>query len=90
MKIADALELIKSLGREKARLENLVQEKSWSYVRTERQPDTQFVPNFDVEKTNEKIQLLDKRIRKLSRAINATNNLQDVIGIDDSEYSDWL
>ena len=88
MKIADGLELIKSMGREKARLEGLGKSDAWEY--RSQDPNTKWVPSFDLEENHKKVRELDKRIRKLSRAINATNNSQNILGIDDEDYEDWL
>lgn len=88
MKIADGLELLKSMGREKARLEGLGKSESWEY-RTQ-DPNAKWQPTFDLDKNHAYVKELDKKMRKLSRAINATNNLCDIAGIDDSDYQDWL
>jgi hypothetical protein len=89
MKLADGLELIKSMGREKARLEGLGRTEGWEY-RTQEHPNAKWQPTFDLEKNHEAVKDLDKKIRKLSRAINATNNLCEIAGIDDNSYRDWL
>jgi len=88
MKIADGLELIKSMGREKARLEGLAEREAWSY--RSQDPNAKWEPNFNIEENHEKVMQLDKQIRKLSRAINATNNTVEVIGIDDSDYAEYI
>jgi len=88
LKIADGLELLKSIGREKARLEGLGKSESWEYRTND--PNAKWVPTFDLDKNQEEIRTLDKRMRKLSRAINATNNTQEILGINDIDYQDWL
>ena len=88
MKIADGLELIKSMGREKSRLEGLAKSESWEYRSTD--PNAKWQPTFSLEENHARVKELDKRMRKLSRAINASNNLFDVAGIEDSDYQDWL
>jgi len=88
MKIADGLELLKSMGKEKGRLESLATRESWEYRSTD--PNAKWVPTFDLESNQATIRKLDKKMRKLSRAINATNNFQDILGIQDEDYSEWL
>ena len=88
MKIADGLELIKSLGREKSRLENLAQQEAWSY--RSQVADAKWEPNFDIESNHQKVLALDKLARRLSRAINATNNTVDILGINDEDYREYL
>ena len=88
MKIADGLELLKSLGREKTRLEKIAESEAWSY--RSQDPNAKWEPNFDVEKNHQEVVRLDKLARKLGRAINATNNLQDILGIDDKDYAEYL
>lgn len=88
MKIADGLELIKSLGREKARLENLAERESWSY--RSQDPNAKWEPNFDLEGNHKRVMDMDKKIRKLSRAINATNNTIDIVGLNESDYQEFI
>ena len=88
MKIADGLELLKSMGREKARIEGLGKSEGWEYRSTD--PNAKWMSTFDLEKNHEQVKDLDKKMRRLSRAINATNNMQDVLGIDNTDYEDWL
>jgi len=88
MKIADGLELLKSLGREKSRLEKIADGDAWSY--RSQDPNAKWEPNFDVEENHKKVMELDKLARKLGRAINATNNLQDVLGVEDENYAKYL
>ena len=88
MKIADGLELIKSLGREKARLERLAEQEGWAYKSQD--PNSKWEPTFDLNENRTAIRDLDRRMRKLSRAINATNNTVEIGGIDDADYADWL
>ncbi|MBA7710886.1 hypothetical protein ES703_119834 [subsurface metagenome] len=88
MKIADGLELIKSLGREKARLERLAEQEGWAYKSQD--PNSKWEPTFDLNENRATIRDLDKRMRKLSRAINIANNSVDLLGINDTDYSDWL
>lgn len=88
MKIADGLELLKSLGREKQRLEKLGEQDSWSY--RSQDPNAKWEPNFDIEKNHEEVMRLDKLTRKLSRAINRTNNDVSIIGVNDDDYAEYL
>jgi len=88
MKIADGLELLKSMGREKARLEGLGKSEGWEY--RSQDPNAKWQPTFDLDKNHAQVKELDKKMRRLSRAINASNNLLDIAGIDDSDYQDWL
>lgn len=87
MKIADGLELIKSMGREKARLEKLAEREGWEYKT--RDPGATWEPTFDLTKNLAETRVLDKKIRMLSRAINRANNSVD-LDVDDNEYKDWL
>ena len=48
------------------------------------------MPSFNLEDNHKKVMELDKLSRKLSRAINATNNTQEILGIQDSDYSEYL
>jgi len=89
MKIADGLELIKSLGREKSRLEGLATNDSWAY-RSQNNPDAKWEPTFDVEENHKRVLAIDKLARRLSRAINATNNTQEILGINDEDYEEYL
>ena len=88
MKIGDGLELLKSMGREKARLEGLGKSDAWEYRTSD--PNAKWQPTFDLNENHAQVKALDRKMRKLSRAINASNNLYDVAGIEDSEYQDWL
>ena len=88
MKIADGLELIKSLGREKSRLENLANHDAWSY--RSQDPNAKWEPNFDVEENHKRVMAIDKLARRLSRAINATNNTAEIIGINEEDYREYL
>lgn len=88
MKIADGLELLKSMGREKARLESLASHDAWEY--RSKDPDAKWEPAFNLEENHQRILAIDKKMRKLSRAVNATNNLQDIVGVDDADYDEWL
>ena len=88
MKIADGLDLLKSMGREKARLEGLGKSEGWEYRSTD--PNAKWQATFDLNENHAQVKALDKKMRKLSRAINASNNLVDIVGIDDSDYQDWL
>jgi len=88
MKIADGLELIKSLGKEKSRLENIAEHEAWAY--RSQDPNSKWEPTFDMEANHREVRNLDKKIRKLSRAINAANNLIDIPGLKDEDYQEWF
>jgi hypothetical protein len=88
MKIADGLELTKSLGREKARLEGLANHDAWDY--RSQDPNAKWMSNFNLEENHKKVMELDRLARKLSRAINATNNTQDILGIKEGDYAEYL
>jgi len=76
------------MGREKARLEGLAKSDAWEY--RSQDPNAKWQPTFDLEDNHNRVKDLDKKMRRLSRAINATNNMQEILGIEDSDYQDWL
>ena len=88
MKIADGLELLKSLGREKARLERLAEQEGWAYKSQD--PNSKWEPTFDLAKNLQEVRSLDRMLRRLSRAINVANNSVEITGINDGDYADWL
>lgn len=88
MKIADGLELMVSISKEKKRLEGLAEKDSWSYRSTD--PNAKWEPNFDIEENHKRVKELDKKLRKLKRAISVTNNTIDIANIDEKEFVDWM
>lgn len=88
MVIADALELMVSLSKEKRRLEGMAEKDGWSYRSND--PDAEWKPNFDLEENHRRTIELDKKLRKLKRAISVANNLTHLSAIDEAEYSEWL
>ncbi len=88
MKIADGLELMTSISKEKKRLESLGEKDGWSYRSND--PDASWQPNFDLDESHKKTVELDKKLRRLKRAISVTNNTVDLEGINENDYSEWL
>lgn len=90
MKISIALQVQKALSAEISHLRGLEGDKAWSYrFRTNDQPDAEWVSNFDFDANHERILKLTKLHTRLSQAISRTNLELDVIGINDTDYSDW-
>ncbi len=88
MKIADGLLLLKDISEEMGRLKALGQKEGWEYRSIEK--DAKWVQTFDLEENHARMKRLSKLHRKLSRAISLTNNQQELLGINDADYSDWV
>ena len=88
MKIADGLLLQKDIAEEVARLRSLAKTEAWEYRSTD--PNAKWEPTFDLQANMLEVKRMSKLQRKLSRAVTRTNNSTDIIGIEDSLYSEWL
>ena len=88
MKIADGLLLMKDISEEMGRLKALCSKEAWEYRAVEK--DAKWMPTFDLDANHARMKTLSKLHRKLSRSISLTNNHQDLMGISDLEYSDWV
>jgi len=88
MKIADGLLLLKDIAEEMTRLKQLAKDEAWSYRKVE--VDAKWQPNFDLEANHKRVKELTKLHRAISRAISRTNNQIDLVGIEDSDYKEWM
>ena len=88
MKIAEGLLIQRDIAEEVARLKSLAKTESWEYRVTD--PGAKWLPTFNLEENHQKVLGIDKKMRRLSRAINATNNMQEILGIQDTDYQEWL
>ena len=88
MKISDGLMLLKDLAEEVSRLRSLAKENAWEYRKVE--VDAKWQPTFDLEANVQRVKLMQKLQRNISRAISRTNNQVELIGLDDEAYKEWL
>lgn len=88
MKIADALLLQKDLAEETKRLREVAKSEGWEYRTTE--PNSKWMPSFDLKANEAEVKNLSKLHRRLSRAISKANNSVDLPDIKDSDYEGWL
>jgi len=88
MKIADGLLLMKDIAEEMGRLKSFASKEAWEYRSIEK--DAKWVPTFDLDANHARMKALSKLHRKLSRSISLTNNHQELMGINDADYSDWV
>jgi len=88
MRIADGLLLQKDIAEEVARLRSLAKTEAWEYRSTD--PNAKWLPTFDLKENMDEVKRMSKLQRKLSRAVTKTNNVTELLGINDIDYSEWL